>query len=410
MRGLLKENVKISSRKLMAVTILPAGTLAWVFFSYYIFEDIFKSITTDLFWVYTAKALFFSFGAFSAIAGSMIGKRINFKMLLWAWITLGVLTTASLAVFQGTLFSLLSSILLGVSLGLGFPSSLAFLADCTVVEERGRVAGVMFLETFAIVTLAYVAMSVFSLGPTGLILLAVALRSTSYLSLALDPCKKEDGRESSWKTVFEHRNFVFYLIPWLMFNIASGLIAFVWAWLPQSPDYQAALRIGSILHFLLPGVFALVSGVVADRFGRKQPIIVGMIMLGVSFAFLGVSTSPLSVLVYLTISGIAWGFLMVVYAAVPGDMAFSGSKEKFYVLSNVIPFITLLSLPGLADFLGVGIPAVALSSVLSIIVFISVIPVLRATETLPETEIRERKLREHVRKVGELVEESNKTE
>ena len=79
MHGLLKENVKISSRKLMAVTILPAGTLAWVFFSYYIFEDIFKSITTDLFWVYTAKALFFSFGAFSAIAGSMIGKRINFK-------------------------------------------------------------------------------------------------------------------------------------------------------------------------------------------------------------------------------------------------------------------------------------------------------------------------------------------
>ena len=413
MHGLLKENVKISSRKVLAITILPSGTLAWVFFSYYIFEDIFKNITTDLFWVYVAKALFFSFGAFSAIAGSMISKRISFKTLLWSWITLGVLTTASLAVFQGTLFSLLSSILLGVSLGLGFPSSLAFLANCTVVEERGRVAGVMFLETFAIVTLAYVVMSVFSLGLTGIVLLAVALRSTSYLALVLDPCQKEIVRGSSWKTVFEQKNFILYLIPWMMFNIASGLIAFVWTWLPQSPnyqDYQTALRIGNTLHFLMPGIFAVISGVVADRFGRKQPIILGMIMLGVSFAFLGLATSPLSVLIYLTFSGIAWGFLVVVYAAVPGDIAFPGSEEKYYVLSNVIPFITLLSLPGLADFLGAGIPAVALSSVLSIIIFIAIIPVLRATETLPETKIRERKLKEHIRKVGELVEDSNKTE
>jgi hypothetical protein len=52
--------------------------------------------------------------------------------------------------------------------------------------------------------------------------------------------------------------------------------------------------------------------------------------------------------------------------------------------------------------------AVTLSSILSIIIFVSIIPVLRATETLPESTIREKEAREHIKKVEKLVEESRK--
>jgi MFS family permease len=135
-----------------------------------------------------------------------------------------------------------------------------------------------------------------------------------------------------------------------------------------------------------------------------------MVMLGVSFALLGLATSPLSVLVYYTISGIAWGFLMVVYLAVPGDLALPGSKEKFYALGITIPLIIYMGLPAISEFLNVGVPANALSSVLSIIIFVSVIPVLRAAETLPESKVRERKMREHVREVGKLLQKSKKPE
>jgi MFS family permease len=129
-----------------------------------------------------------------------------------------------------------------------------------------------------------------------------------------------------------------------------------------------------------------------------------------SFALLGLATSPLSVLVYLTISGIAWGGFMVIYIAVLGDLAFSGSKEKFYALGMGIPLIIYMSLSAIPTAVGIIVPANVLSPVLSIILFLSVIPVLYASETLPETKMRERRLREHVRKVGKLVEESRKTD
>jgi MFS family permease len=251
--------------------------------------------------------------------------------------------------------------------------------------------------------------ALFSFGLIEVVLLGIFLRSTSYLALILDPCDRESGKEKSWRAIFAHKDFSFYLFPWLMFNIASGLISFVWTWLPPTPDYGWAQAIGGPLHFLGAGVFGLIAGFVADRLGRKQPIIIGMVMLGVSFAFLGLAPSPLSVLVYYAISGIAWGFLMVAYLAVPGDLALPGSREKFYALGIIIPLIIYMGLPAISEFLNVGVPASALSSILSIIIFVSVIPVLRAKETLSETKIRARKMKEYIGKVGELVQESKKT-
>jgi len=399
--GFLTEGTRISSRKFVAVTILSSSTLAWFFLSFGFFqEDIFTRITNDLFWVYAGKALYLSFGAVSAIAGSSISQKLNRRTLLWSWTILGVLTTASLAVFHGVLFSIIASMLLGISFGLGYPAIMAFLTDCTVPEERARVAGIIFLETFVFVTIATVAYQIFNLGVLGVIGLCIVLRSTGFLALILDSCNGVKEKASSWRTVFAHKNFILYLIPWLMFNVASGLITFSLGGFYQDPNYEGALRMGNTLHFLTAGVFGFIAGFAADRFGRKQPIILGLVMLGVSFAFLGLATSWVSVLVYLTISGIAWGFLMVVYTAVPGDLAFPGSKEKFLALATIIPFIIYMSLSGVADFFSVSFPAGALSSILSIILFVSVIPVLRATETLPETTMRERKLREHIKKVG----------
>lgn len=408
--GFLTEDVKIRSRKLVAVTILASSSLAWVFFIYYALDTVFKSLPIDLFWGYAGKALFLSFGGIFMIIGSMISGKVSRRRLLWSSITLGVVATGSLALFPGTVFTLFFTVLLGISLGLSYPCFTAYLADCTVVEERARVSGLVILETFIMVIIAVVAVALFSLGLTGVVLLGVFLRSTSYLSLILDPCDRKSGKGQSWRAILANKDFSFYLFPWLMFNIASGLISFVWTGLPNTLAYEWATTIGNPLHFLGAGVFGFTAGFLADRLGRKQPIIIGMVMLGVSFAFLGLATSPFSVLVYLTISGIAWGFEMVAFLAVPGDLALPGSKEKFYALGISLPLIIIIGLPAISEFLNIGVPANALSSVLSIIIFVSVIPVLRASETLPETKIRERKLKEHVRKVGELVKESKKTD
>jgi hypothetical protein len=118
--GLLTADFSISRRNFVAVTLLSSGTLAWFFVVFAYFQDIFTlSVKVDMFWINIGEAVFVTFAVLSVIIGSMIAEKINVRKLLWSWIALGLLATASLAVFQGIYFALFDSALLGVSFGLG---------------------------------------------------------------------------------------------------------------------------------------------------------------------------------------------------------------------------------------------------------------------------------------------------
>jgi MFS family permease len=369
----------------------------------------FASITTDIFTINLGKALFLVVGASSAIVGSVISEKVNRRKFLWTWIAFGAIATGLPAILQGSQFFLFISSILGISFGLGIPCCTAFLADCTAIEERARVSGIIILATFCAVFLISLAVRILTFGVAGLILLC-AVRVTSFSALFLDPCQREEGvvKGNSWRSILKYKDFGLYIFPWLMFNVASGLIYFVWAGLP--PEYSSVIAFGETLHFVGAAAFGFLSGVLADRLGRKLPIIVGLVMLGVSFALLGFVTSELSILVYLTTSGIAWGFLLVVFLAIPGDLAFPRAKERFYALGAVIPLTIWTGFSVVAELLAVGVAAGALSSILSIILFVSVIPVLFASETLPDVKMKSRKLRDYMKKVGKVIEESKTTE
>jgi MFS family permease len=404
--GFLTKEVKINSRKMLSVTILSSTSLAWSFFMVFSFESIFKDFTGDPTWAYLGEALFFGFGALSAVIGAALSNKVDRRNLLLVYITLGVLATASIAVSTGTIFFLLSSMLLGLSLCLGFPSLTAFLAESTVVEERARVSGIVILITFFLVVFGVVATTISSYLLV-VVLMGVLLRSSSYLALVLDPYKKEQVKQKSWRNVLASRNFLLYMFPYIMFNIAAGLTIFIYT--NPSAEYADAITLGNALHYLGTGIFAFVAGFVGDRFGRKQPIIFGMVILGSSFALLGFESSPLSVIISLAVSGIAWGFLIVTYLTIPGDLGFQGSKEKFYALEIIITLIIGLGFTVISEFGGVHSQPNVLSGVLSLILFLSIIPVLRAKEILSEKKLYERRMREHIDKVGKLVQESKKT-
>ena len=402
----LTKEVKINSRKMLTVTLLSSTSLAWSFFMVFSFENIFKNFTGNPTWAYLGEAFFFGFGALSAVIGAALSNKVDRRSLLLVYITLGVLATASIAASTGTIFFLLSSVLLGLSLCLGFPSLTAFFAESTVVEERARVSGIVIFLTFILVVFGVVVTTISSYLLV-VVLMGLFLRSSSYLALILDPHKKEKVKQKSWRNVLTNRDFILYLFPYIMFNIAAGLTIFIYA--NPSSEYADAIAIGNSLHYLGTGIFAFVAGFVADRFGRKQPIIFGMVILGVSFALLGFESSPLSVIVSLAVSGIAWGFLIVTYLTVPGDLGFPGSKEKFYAIEIIITLIVGLAFTAISEFGGVSSQPSLLSGALSIILFLSIIPVLRAKEILSEKKLYERRMREHVDKVGKLVQESKKT-
>ena len=407
--GFFKENAKFVSTRMLAIIFASSGALSWFFVLTVNFGFLFQNVTRDQFWVFIGAVLFFCFGAFSAILGGNISERVSRRKLLGLSVMLGVLSTGSLALLHGSSYSLLLGVLLGISFGLGFPTGAALFADRTKTEDRGRFAGILVLTTFILISVETAVAQAFNLGLIGVIVLAMLLRATGFLALIWDPCEEEKGSETTWRSIFARKNVALYLLPWVIFNLVSGLSNFIYPGLPHTSDYITAETTGTLLQFLAVAIVSLMSGFVSDRFGRKPPIIIGTVLFGASFALLGASPSPLSLIIQETTFGIAWGFCMVAYLAVPGDLASTYLKEKYYALYTVLPFVSFTGTMTMPLILSFSVPLNVLSPILSILLFFSVIPVLYASETLPESVLNERRLKEHVDKLGKIVAESKKT-
>jgi MFS family permease len=214
--------------------------------------------------------------------------------------------------------------------------------------------------------------------------------------LLLDPCERVTGKRRSWLNIATSKGFTLYLLPWIIFNIADGILVFV--------KYEADPMLELLFRFIGFSVFAFISGVMVDRVGRKYPLILGLVMLGISYLFVGVAATPLSWVVMIFISSIAWSFFQNAYLwAVLGDLASPGSKERFYTLGWIVIFMVETSFRLLKGIFNIVAPANVISAVLGILIFLSIIPLIFAPETLPETQKRARRLRDYLKKVGDLI-------
>jgi MFS family permease len=414
--GFLLKNLGISNKKLLAITIINSGTLSWFMFLSQVnpnFNNLFANFTSEQSWIYVGSALFYFFSAFSAIVGSILSKRLNGKKFLLTWISFGVLTTGALLFFQGEVYVLIFGSLLGVSLGLGFPYTLSLLARNTEVQQRGRVSGILLLQTFVMLAFAIIITDFLKLGVIGTVIFLIILRSASFFALLIDDCKgcslpsiSKRENSDSLLSILKYRNFVMYFFPWIMFIVAIVLTDhIVWPTFPSSPEYDV-VKIAVPLHYAGTAIFGLVSGVLCDRFGRRLPIIAGLIMLGSSFVLIASVISPWSIFVHLMTIGIAFGFLMVVYTTIPGDLASSCLQERYYALILVLPLAIYGGLGAIPSVFGASVAANILAPVLSMLLFINVIPILYSEETLSARMLRERKMKKYIEKLEQIVQET----
>ena len=100
---------------------------------------------------------------------------------------------------------------------------MAFLSDCTTTEERGRVAGITILEAFVIAFLTLTIVEILELGTISTIILVTIIRSISFLALIVDKNEKISEKEKPGLVKSDYREFVFYLIPWIMFVVAASM-------------------------------------------------------------------------------------------------------------------------------------------------------------------------------------------
>jgi MFS family permease len=390
------------SREFMPAIIITSGTLAWFFVFQLNIDSIFNRVVTDTSWKIMAQFLFYSTGIISAIVGSIISRKVNHRRFLLSWVIVGLLSMISLIFFQGSIFAAIISVLLGVSFGLGLPTSMAKIANGVTVNRRGRIAGITILLTFIMAFIALSLNRVVGSGVTTLILLATAVRSVSILGF-INIKRSIDTRKVKTKlSKSQLKEFVFYIIPWLIFTVSSGL---AWNQVPISSEYDFAIALGSVVRYILIAFFGLIWGIVADRKGRKKPVIIGLVLLGISYFLLGFAMSPYSVFAYLSLAGVAWGSFFTMYLVIPGDLSYPEERGKFYAIGTILPIIILFGLSLIPESLSVIFSESSFSQILSLLLFLSIIPILRAKETLPESEIQRREMEDYTDKLGRVIQE-----
>jgi MFS family permease len=402
--------LNIRKSKFAAVALLNLGNLSWFFIFNFCLGDIFDVLTpsTPGWGVTIGNTLFYGFAIFWSIIISFIGSGINRRKLLFTSIILGIFSTILLAFSEGPIFATILVSLMGTSLGLCLPSSMALVADNTVVENRGRASGIIVLGTFIIAFASIAIYWILGLGIFSLILILSVVRSISLFALVVGklgrPLTAGEQKISLPTTAF--REFLFYLCPWVMFTFASSLAYSLIA----AAGLESGEYLGVNLRYVFIAVFGLAAGIMADRFGRKLPIILGSATLGIGYLLLGFNMSEMAVNIYYALSGITWGLLLVVFLAVPGDLSTPILREKFYA-GYILPVTALFALSAIpVENIGDILPPEIIAQILGIFIFLAIYPVFRAKETLTESKKQERKMKKYVEKVGKAIQETEENE
>ncbi len=165
------------------------------------------------------------------------------------------------------------------------------------------------------------------------------------------------------------------------------------------------------------GVAAVLGGFFVDSIGRKRIAIAGFVLLGLGAAVLGFSDNllkPISDLLSLgslfyfnaILDGIAWGFFFVLFVlTLWGDLSYSFSSEKFYAL-GVMPFFLSSLLERIVGQSENTSPAVF--SLAAFLLFLAVLPLVYAPETLPEKIIKDNEMKTYLEKAQKMVMKTQK--
>ncbi|MCW4044294.1 MAG: hypothetical protein NWE94_02105 [Candidatus Bathyarchaeota archaeon] len=338
--------------------------------------------------------------AVSAILGAKFLSRVRSNSL-YLWTFIGAIATLLLAVIPsyGQLTNALIALFLGASIGVGLPSCLSHFADSTSIENRGFVGGLIWSTVgFTVLIFAFL-INIF--GQWEMIITLMVWRllgGIGFLVLNRKHVRPTVLKPPSYLEIIRKRQILLYLFPWIMFSI----INFAEVPILENVFGSEAFTFGQIVEWAFIGVFAIVGGIIADIAGRKRVVIAGFAMLGIEYAAMSaLFNSPESLYLFLTLDGITWGLLFsVFFMALWGDLGENYEKEKYYALGG-LPYLLSNFLYILIKPYASAISALAAFSFASFFLFLAVIPLMYAPETLPEKAIKDRDLKSYTEKALE---------
>lgn len=338
----------------------------------------------------------------SGILGSILSKKIGRLNFLYLWMILGVVVSLSPTLLGSITLTNITiiSVLFGISFGLGMPSCLAYFADYTRFEYRGRIAGLILLVSNLSALVFVIAMDMFNLVVNSFFL--TIWRASGLIIFFFKPKEKIESkieRSTSYMSILHDKPLILYFIPWLMFNLVDR---FEWPILERFFS-ESHLYLQSLIAPLICSFSAFIAGVLSDWIGRKRVVLYGFVTLGIAYAIMSIaSTMEISWYLYLAIDSTATGILWVTFLFILwGDLSQSSNREKYYAIGETPYFLSEIIQP-------LSVPHVLLISgtsafsLASFFLFLAVFPLLYAPETLPERKIKLRMLRKYVEKAERL--------
>ncbi len=389
------KNSVLLQREFLSVLIVVVNAFSWYFPLYLLFQNALENLPMDYTLLLMAFGIQFAAAIGFAIVGTALVKKFSsLSTFLSVWMFIGILSSILMVTLEtlNITYILLISFLLGLSLGFGFPSCLAYFGDNSTVGTRGRLAGITFFASGLCILFFGLIVSFTSLVVGALIL--AAWRGIGLILFLLARPKqvftKETTIEVSYRSLLFDRSFLLYLVPWSMFCLVNFLEAPV----VDNTLEEAFTEFIPIAEYGIGSFIALIGGWFADSVGRKRVVIIGFIALGIGYAILGLSPGEeLSWYLYVIVDGIAWGiFSLMFYLVIWAELAENQVKEKYYLI-GVLPFLIASYIRILFTSYAKGVDVSAAFSLASFFLFIAVLPLLYAPETLPQKHIELKRLR-----------------
>jgi len=390
--------VQKTKLKGLAALFLVANSISWFILTFIVIGNLAESYPLSKI-LSVVGSYFLALVGSAIIGGTLLYKKLRMKIFLLTWVLVGVVTCLFYAF---TLTSSLSSEIaasvgLGASVGIGIPTCFSFFADQTRTEGRGKTGAATYFS-IQLISVIIIFLTLRA-GAEGTFLVLAVWRLLGIAGILFyQPLKTPlEERETSSLSIIKERIFILYFVSWLLFALVNSI---------EAPVVQGFLG-GSYNSYLIAATLiscfsALISGVFCDLKGRKVVGILGFVVLGLGYAFLsflsGGATKEIGQILYTICDGTAWGILYTIFVFVIwGDQSEGRIREKYYLWGSmpflISSFISILVYPFASN-----IPVSTSFPLASFFLFIAVLPLIYAPETLSEKSIKDRDLKSYAEK------------
>ena len=402
---------KIEWIKTTPALLSVVNAFLWYIFSYAIFSGIIDGLNV----LYSEKlglyAIYYVSVATSALLGAKYGPGSRRRLLI-VWPFLGAIATMFLPSISQHNMLINASIALffGAALGLGLPSCLSYFADSAQIENRGFAAGIIW-SLLGLSVLIFT--GIYSFGQITILIALIIWRVLGGIGFAVfttkyDKAPTEQEMDSvqkapSFLEMIRRREVLLYLFPWMMFAIVNFVEAPI-----LTVVFGDDFAILQVLEYAIVGVIAIVGGFISDIIGRKRVIIAGFVMLGATYAIMSAvflfSIAKELMYLFFALDGVTWGLFSSVFMTVIwGDLGEHFAKEKFYLFGG-LTFLLAGVWSIIVQPFATDIPEAGAFTIASFLLFMAVIPLMFAPETLPTKTMKDKALKSYLEKAQKIKE------